>query len=76
MSKFKAFFASILIIKFEYSAAVTKWYKCTQQDERKIVGNSLPNAPSRVRRSEKNRQAAEKEKPGEIELENEGSNED
>ena len=41
------------------------------------MGNSLPNAPSGVSRSEKNRQAAEKESyPGEIELENEGNNED
>ena len=38
------------------------------------MGNSLPNAPSCVRRSEKNRQVAEEEKyPG---VENEGSNED
>ena len=39
--------------------------------------SSLPNAPSRVRRSEKNRQAAEDESyPGEIKLENEGSKAD
>ena len=41
------------------------------------MGNSLPNALSRVRGSEKNRQAAEKESyAGEIELGNEGCNED
>ena len=62
MSKFKVFFASILIIKFEYSAAVTKWYKCTQQDVRKIVGNSLPNAPSRVRRSEKKKRIVKQQR--------------
>ena len=37
--------------------------------------NSLPNAPLRLRRSGKNRQAAEKESySGEIELKNEGNN--
>ena len=52
-------------------------YQCRQQDVRKMVGNSLPNAPSLVRRSKKNRQAtAEESYPGENELENEGSNED
>ena len=41
-----------------------------------IYINSLPNAPSRVRRSEENRQAVEeKNYPDKIELENEGSNE-
>ena len=40
------------------------------------MGNSLPNAPSHLRRSEKNYQVAEKQSyPGEIELENEGNNE-
>ena len=40
------------------------------------MGNSR-NAPSCVRRSEKNRQAGEEESyPGDIELENEGGNED
>ena len=43
----------------------------------KARGNSLPNAPSRVSLSEKNRQSAEEEThPREIELENERSNED
>ena len=37
------------------------------------MGNSLPNAPSHLRRSEKNYQLADKQ--GEIELENEGNNE-
>ena len=59
------------------SVAVTKRYQCTKQDVRKIVGNSLPQALSRVRRSEKNRQAPEEGSyPREIELENEGNNED
>ena len=41
------------------------------------MGNSLPNAPLRVRRSEKNRQVAGEEiSPGEIKLEIEGSNKD
>ena len=44
---------------------------------KKNRGNSLRNAPSRVRRSEKNRQAAEEESyPGEIKLEYEGNNKD
>ena len=52
-------------------------YQCTQQDVQKIVANSLWNTPSCVRGSEKKRQAAEqKTYPWEIELENEGSNED
>ena len=39
--------------------------------------NSLPNAPSCERRSEKNRQATEEEIfPGQLELENKESNED
>ena len=39
--------------------------------------NSLSNAPSRSRHSEKNREAVKEESyPGEIELENKGSNED
>ena len=63
--------------EFYLSTAVTKRYQCTQEDVRKIVGNSLPQAPSRVRRSEKNRQAPEEGSyPREIELENEGSNGD
>ena len=63
--------------EFYLPAAVTKRYQCTQQDVRKIVGNSLPQAPPRVRRSEKNRQAPEEGSyPREIELENAGSNED
>ena len=52
-------------------------YQCTQQDVQKIVANSLWNTPSCVRGSEKKRQAAEQRTyPWEIELENEGSNED
>ena len=62
--------------EFYLSAAVTKRDECTQQDVQTNVGNSLPNAPSRLRRSEKNYQVAEKQSyPGEIELENEGNNE-
>ena len=33
--------------EFYLPAAVTKRYQCTQQDVRKIVGNSLPQAPPR-----------------------------
>ena len=47
--------------EFYLLAAVIKRYQCRQQDVRQIVGNSLRNGPSYVRRSEKNRQAAEKE---------------
>ena len=62
--------------KFYFSTAVTKRYQCIQQDIRKIVRNSLCNVLSRVRRSEKNSQAAEEESyPREIKFENE-SNED
>ena len=43
--------------EFYLSAGVTK---CKQKNLQ-IVGNSLPHAPSRVRRSEKNRHAAEEE---------------
>ena len=40
------------------------------------MGKSLTNAPPRVKRSEKKFQAAKEESyPGEIELENKGSNE-
>ena len=67
----------LVLSEFYLSAAFTNRYQCTQQDVRKIVGDSLPNAPSRVRYSEKNRQAVEEEcYLGEIELENEGSDED
>ena len=63
--------------QFYFSAAVAKWYQLTQHYLRKIVENSLANAPFPVRRSEKNCQTAEEESyPVEIELENEGSNED
>ena len=62
--------------EFYLSAAVTKWYQCKQKDVRKIVENSALHVPSRVRPSERNRQAAEQESyPGEIELENKGINE-
>ena len=61
--------------EFYLSAAVTKRYQCTQQDVQTNVGNSLPNAPSRLRRSEKNYQVEEKQSyPGEIKLENKGNN--
>ena len=86
MFKCKAFFVSISILnliliqsEFYLSAGIIdrKRYQCTQQDVRKIVRTSLPNASSRVRHSEKNFQAADEESyPGEIELENEGRNED
>ena len=80
----QSIFVSILILKlilipseFYLSAAVTKRYQWTQQDVQKFVGNSLQNALSRVRHSEKNRQAAEGGSyTGEFELENGGSNED
>ena len=40
------------------------------------MGNSIPNAPSRLRRSEKNYQVAKKQSyPRKIELENKGNNE-
>ena len=63
----------MILIKSEFFllTAVTKSYQYAQQDVQKIVGNSLRNTPSRIRRSEKNRQATEEETfPGEIELEN------
>ena len=73
-------FVSFLILiqsEFYLSAAVTKRNQCKQQDVRQIVGNCLPYVPSRARRSEKNRQATEEEcYSREIELENEGDNED
>lgn len=57
------------------SAVVTKRYQCTQKDVQKIVGISLSIASSCVRYSQKNRQAVEEERyPGEIELQNKGSN--
>lgn len=58
------------------SAAVTKRYQCTQEDESKVVENTLQNAPSHLKHSQYNRQAAEEESyPGEIELQNERRNE-
>ena len=63
--------------EFYISATVTNSYQWTQQNDRKILGNRLKNTLSRVRHSEKNREVAEEEYyQGEIELENEGSNED
>ena len=60
--------------RIHFSAAVTKKHECTQKGAQKIVRNSLRNTPSRVRRLEENRQAAQEESyPGEIELENEES---
>ena len=51
---------SILIqSKFYLAATLSKRYPCTQQDVQKVVENSLPDTPSRVTHSEKNRQAAE-----------------
>ena len=40
MVKCKVFFVCILILKFHFNFAL-KWCHCTQQDVRKIVGNSL-----------------------------------
>lgn len=58
------------------SATVTKRYQCTQEDESKVVENTLQNAPSCLKHSQYNRQAAEEESyPGEIELQNERRNE-
>ena len=57
--------------EFYLSAASEKRHQCSQQDLQKIRGNSLPNTPLPVRC-----QALEEESYlGEIELENEGSNE-
>ena len=62
MFKCKAFFVSILIRSgFYLSAAVTNRCQCKQQDVQKTMGNSLPNAPSHVRHSATNRQAAEEQ---------------
>ena len=69
----------MILIQYEFSlsAAVTKKYHCTQLDVQKIVRNSLPNVPSRVRRLAKNCHAVEEESyPVEIKLKNEESNED
>ena len=63
--------------EFHLSAAVKKTYQYTKQDLQKVMGNSLPNAPSCVGHSEKNRQAAEEEcYPEEIKLKSEGRCED
>ena len=45
--------------EFYLLAAVTKSCQCTEQHVQKIVVNSLPHAPSRVRRSEKNSSGSE-----------------
>ena len=51
------------------SAAFTKRYQCTQEDESKVVENTLQNAPSHLKHSQYNRQAVEEESyAGEIEL--------
>ena len=73
MFKYRSF-NSIWILHF---STVTNSYQCTQQNVRKILENRFKNTLSRVRHSVKNREAAEEEYyPGEIEIENEGSNED
>ena len=80
----QSIFVSTLILKliliqseFYLLAAVTKRYQWAQQDVQKFLGNNLQNTLSRVRHSEKNRQAAEEGSyPGEIGLENGRSNED
>ena len=61
MFKCTTFFVSILILKFNFNSNFTKRYKCTQEDVQKIVGTSLVNAPSCVRRSQKNPQATDEE---------------
>ena len=54
---------SILIQpKFYLAATLSKRYPCTQQDVQKIVENSLPNTPLRVKHSEKNCQARRERK--------------
>ena len=53
--------SNLIQSEFHLSAAFTKRYQYGQQHVRKILGNSPPNAPSCVRRSEKNRQAGEEE---------------
>ena len=59
-----------------YHSAVTKRCQCTREDESKVVENTLQNAPSRLKHSQYNRQAAEEESyAGEIELQNERRNE-
>ena len=68
----------MILNKYELylSAAIAKRHQCTQQDLQTNVGNSIPNAPSRLRRSEKNYQVAKKQSyPRKIELENKGNNE-
>ena len=63
--------------EFYLSGAVTNRHQCTQQDVQKVEGNIFPNAPSRLRYSQKISQALEKERyPGEIELENKEDNKD
>ena len=47
--------------EFSLSAAITKSYKCAQQDIQKFVGNSLPNAPPPIRLKQKNSQEVEEE---------------
>ena len=77
MFKCKAFFVSTLILKFDFnwiwilpfSCSYIKVPQWTQQDVCKIARNTLLNAPSCVKRSEKNLQAAAEESySGEIEL--------
>ena len=68
----------MILNKYEFylSAAIAKRYQSTQQDLQTNMGNSIPNAPSRLRRSEKNYQVAKKQSyPRKIELENKGNNE-
>ena len=68
----------MILNKYEFylPAAIAKRYQSTQQDLQTNMGNSIPNAPSRLRRSEKNYQVVKKQSyPRKIELENKGNNE-
>ena len=74
----KPFISNLILNKYEFylSAATAKRYQCTQQYLQTNMGNSIPNAPSRLRRSEKNYQVVKKQSyQRKIELENKGNNE-
>ena len=62
--EFPFWYWNLILIQSEFylPASVTKRYKCTQEDVRKFVGTSLRNAPSHVRRSQKNPQATGEER--------------
>ena len=64
LSNILIFILNFNMWKYEFylSTVITKSIKITQEDVQRILGTSLRSAPSRVRWSQKSRQATDEER--------------